>query len=304
MARKFILLSLFTLILGTHLFAQFEGKIEGIVTDESGSPLEKVQVTITSLKASSIQLTLTTNAEGKFVQVGLRPGYYQVNFKKEGFFTGSLEVRVRISETSNVEVRLKKTESSIDPIFAKADNLFHEGNKLYEKQAYEESIPKYREAIQIYDKQWAYFFNLGLAYKKLGRIEESSGAFANSVALNPESYSCNKEMAEALAKLEKYEEAKPFYQKALELNQDDANTYFNYGMVLIALGESGAALTSFLKTIELQEDYADAYYQLGTSYIGQNKTDEAVKNLERFLELAPEHEKAGIARQLLEYLKK
>jgi len=32
--------------------------------------------------------------------------------------------------------------------------------------------------------------------------------------------------------------------------------------------------------------------------------EEAVKNLEKFLELAPEHEKANVTKQLLDYLKK
>ncbi len=48
----------------------------------------------------------------------------------------------------------------------------------------------------------------------------------------------------------------------------------------------------------------DAYYHIGTIYIGQNNTEEALKNLEKFLELAPEHEKANIAQQLLDFLKK
>jgi len=43
---------------------------------------------------------------------------------------------------------------------------------------------------------------------------------------------------------------------------------------------------------------------MGTILIGQNKAPEAIASLERFLALAPEHEKAGIARQLLEFLKK
>ena len=70
------------------------------------------------------------------------------------------------------------------------------------------------------------------------------------------------------------------------------------------VGESEAALPRFQKAVELKSDYADAYYQMGTILIGQNKAPEAIASLERFLALAPEHEKAGIARQLLEFLKK
>jgi len=43
---------------------------------------------------------------------------------------------------------------------------------------------------------------------------------------------------------------------------------------------------------------------MGTILIGQNKAAEAISALEKFLAIAPEHEKAGIAKQLLEFLKK
>ena len=43
---------------------------------------------------------------------------------------------------------------------------------------------------------------------------------------------------------------------------------------------------------------------MGTILIGQNKVPEARASLEKFLALAPGHEKAAIAKQLLEYLKK
>jgi tetratricopeptide (TPR) repeat protein len=76
------------------------------------------------------------------------------------------------------------------------------------------------------------------------------------------------------------------------------------GLCQVSTGEGEAALDSFTRCIALKPDYADAYYQLGTLYIGQNKVKEAVENLEKFLELAPGHEKAGVARQLLDYLKK
>jgi GNAT superfamily N-acetyltransferase len=43
---------------------------------------------------------------------------------------------------------------------------------------------------------------------------------------------------------------------------------------------------------------------MGTILISQNKVAEAKASLEKFVALAPDHEKAGIAKQLLEYLKK
>ena len=133
---------------------------------------------------------------------------------------------------------------------------------------------------------------------------DHSGRFRKAVELNPESYSANKELGEALAKNSALDEARKYYQKAVDLSPDDSDAHFNLGACLTNTGEQDAALEQFRKTTELKADYADAYYQMGTIFIGQNMVPDAVKNLEKFLELAPDDEKAPLAKQLLQYLKK
>jgi tetratricopeptide (TPR) repeat protein len=285
------------------LFAQ-EGKIVGQVLDSSGNPLEKVKVTIISIKVSSRKFEVNTNKEGKFVQIGLWPDYYQVSFKISGFTPLAREVRVRIADETRLEITMEKAGEFMERNISKADKLFLKGYKLYEEQKYEDAAQAYEEALELSSVQWGYYFNLGLAYKKLEKKEKAITAFQKALELNAESYSSNKELGELLARDGSHEKAKTFYQKATELSPDDPDAFFNLGVCMTNLGESEGALESFLRTVELKDDYADAYYQIGTIYIGQNNVEEAKRNLERFLELAPEHEKANIAGQLLEYLKK
>jgi len=285
-------------------WSSVQGKIEGVVTDSSGNPLEKVKVTIISLKVATRKLELTTDKEGKFVQVGLWPAYYQVNFKKSGYAPISQEVRVRIAESTRLEIKLEKAEEIVARTLSKADKLFVKGNKLYGEQKFEEAVQAYEEAIKTSQSQWGYYFNLGLAYKKLDKKQEAMNSFQKALEFNPETFSSNKELGEILAKDGNYEEAKKYYMRATELSPDDPDAFYNLGVCLTNLRESEEALTSFLKAVELRDDYADAYYQIGTIYIGQNRAEDAVENLEKFLELAPEHEKANIAKQLLEYLNK
>jgi len=285
-------------------WSSIQGKIEGVVIDSSGNPLEKVKVTIISLKMAIQKFELTTDKEGKFIQIGLWPAYYQVNFKKSGYGPISQEVRVRIAEPTKLEITLEKAEEIVERTLSKADKLFVKGNKLYGEQKFEEAAQAYEEAIIISQSQWGYYFNLGLAYKKLDKKKEAINSFQKTLELNPETFSSNKELGEILAKDGNYKEAKKYYMRATELSPDDPDAFYNLGVCLTNLRESEEALTLFLKAVELRDDYADAYYQIGTIYIGQNRAEEAVENLEKFLELAPEHEKANIAQQLLEYLKK
>lgn len=304
MAKKIIfiiyMIGLFASICG----ASTAGKLVGTVTDNSGNPLEKVKISIISVKVTTRRFNILTKKDGKFVQIGIVPGYYQVNFSKSGFGPLSKEIRVRMADTTRLEVQMEKSTQIIERNLSGSDKLFLKGNKLYEENKLEEAISAYTEAIVLNGTQWGYHFNLGLVFKKMENREASIEAFQEALKLNPESYSCCRELGEAFAKSKEYEKAKTFYLKASELSPDDPNAFYNLGVVLTNLGNTEEAFNYFLRAVGIQDDYADAYYQIGTIYIGKGQTAEAIKNLEKFIELAPEHPKTEIAMQLLEYLKK
>jgi Flp pilus assembly protein TadD len=302
MKKIVILLFLICLCMGS-LWSQ-HGKITGIVTDKEGNPQEKVTITIISVKSAAKKIEVETNKDGKFSQVGLWPDYYHVTFKKSGFMPVSREIRVRIAAPTQMEVILEKSQEMMERNLSAADKLFLKGNNLYAEQKYEEAIQSYNEALELSQSQWGYYFNLGLAYKKSGKKEDAVTTFKKALEMNPESYSINKELGQLLALEKNYEEAKNYFAKASEISDDDPEAFYNLGVCLTNLGDQEGALTAFLKTTAFKEDYADAYYQIGTLYINQNNVEEAIKNLEKFLELAPEHEKAPVSKQLLDYLKK
>lgn len=304
MASKKLITLFILILLAVPGWAQYQGRIEGRVLDDAGNPLEKVEVSIVSSKMGSQKFDLRSDREGRFTQIGLRPGFYLVNFKKEGFAPRSTEVKVSIAEATKFEIKLEPAAAEAMRTMSESDRLFVQGTSLYAEGKFAEAAASYEEAITLNDTQWAYYFNLGLAYKKMEKGEEARAAFLRAQELNPGGYSACKELAESLAKAGKYEEAKALYQKALEISAEEPDVFYNLGLCQVSTGEPEAAIESFSKCIALKPDYADAYFQLGTVYVGQNRVKEAAESLEKFLELAPGHEKAGLAKQLLDYLKK
>jgi tetratricopeptide (TPR) repeat protein len=284
-------------------WAQVQGKLMGVVKDSQGNPVEKAVVTVVSTKTSA-SYELSTNKEGRFLQIGIQPGYFQVSVKKDGYLPKSMEVRVSLAGETDIEIRLDTADEIAQKTVSAADQVFLKGNRLYGEQKYAEAAAAFEEAVNMSQPNWGYFFNLGLAYKKMDKKDESIAAFRKAVELNSESYSSNKELAEALGMGGAFEEAKTYFQKAVELSPDDPDAHYNLGACLTNTGEADAAQAHFQKAVDLKPDYADAYYQLGTIFIGQNKVPDAVRSLEKFLELAPNHEKAPLAKQLLQYLKK
>jgi tetratricopeptide (TPR) repeat protein len=302
--RKAVFIALAVLLAAVPALAQYQGKIGGRVLDPEGRPIEKAEVSIISQKSANLRYDLKTDKDGHFMQVGITPGYYMLTVKKAGFIPGSKEIHVGVAAEESVEISLRSAAAEAEKSYSAADKAFLKGNKLYAEQKYAEAAAAYGEAIGLDPANWGYYLNLGLAQKKSAKPEEALAAFRKAVELNPESYSANKETGEVLAKAGDFAGARPFYEKAAGLSPDDPDGQFNLGVCLVNLGESEAALPSFQKAVELRPDYADAYYQMATILIGQNKVPEAKAALEKFLALAPEHEKAAIARQLLDFLKK
>jgi Flp pilus assembly protein TadD len=305
MSRKSpVLMAAMVLAVAVSAWPQFQGKLSGTVLDAAGNPVDKAEVSIVSQKSSSLRFEVKTDSQGHFVQIGLQPGYFILTVKKAGFVPASSEIHVGVAGDEAVKITLKSAEAEAAKSYSAADRDFFAGNKLYAEQKFAEAAASYTAAVGLDPTNWAYQFNLGLAQKKAGKPEEALAAFRKAVELNPESYGANKEAGEALAKAGLFAEAKTFYEKAAGLSPDDPDAQFNLGVCLVNVGESEAALPRFEKAIVLNPDFADAYYQMATILIGQNKVPEAKAALEKFLALAPSHEKAGIARQLLDYLKK
>jgi tetratricopeptide (TPR) repeat protein len=304
MFKKPLLAAVIVLAVSVAAWPQVQGKLMGVVKDGQGNPVEKASVHIVSTKTTSVNYELTTNKEGRFLQVGIQPGYFQVTVKKDGYMPKTTEARVSLAGETNLEFKLDTADEVALRSISAADKVFLKGNKLYGEQKYAEAAAAYEEAVGMSQTNWGYYLNLGLAYKKLDKKAESLAAFRKAVEISPESYSANKELGEALAKDSAFDEARKYYQKAVDLSPDDPDAHFNLGACLTNTGENDAALGHFRRATELRADFADAYYQMGTIYIGLNKVPEAVQSLEKFLELAPAHEKAPLAKQLLQYLKK
>lgn len=302
--KKAVVFVVSLLALAAIAGAQFQGRVEGEVIDLAGAPIAKAEVSIVSQRTASAHYSLSTGKDGKFMQIGLQPGYYLLTVKKEGYLTRSSEFHVGVADATKLEIKMETADQMTMKSVSEGDKLFLQGNKLFTDQKFDEAAVAYREAAALTPGNWGYHFNLGLALKKLDRPDEALAAFRKAVELNPESYGANKETGELLAKAGAAAEARAFYEKAAALGPDDPDAHYNLAVCLMNVGEPETAFAHFQKAVELKPDYAEAYYQLGTIHIGRNEIPEAVANLEKFLEVAPNHPQAPVAKQLLQAIKK
>ncbi len=303
--RRFAILTVLTLLFGSLAWAQGykgQGRVSGIVTDETGKPLEGVKVKLFSVKAQS-GFETKTNAKGEWKALYIRGGTWDIDFEKEVYLPKQISVELTESNRNDlIEIKLVKMEGFV--ISESLKERVNEGNRLFDEQ-------KYEEAAQVFER---------------------------IVAEDPNAVILNKNIGNCYFQLQKYDLAEQYYLKVLEKEPDNAevltligNTYSNrgdqakalewYGKIDIQKITDTTALfniaTSFFsqsnfaealkysrRAVEIKPDSTDALYLTGLICLNLGNKADAIDAFERYLKLDADSERAGQVRSFLEILKK
>ncbi len=120
------LLGLSLLLLCPPLPAQFSGRVIGTVLDTSGAPVPSAAVNLTLPGGKATVLATTTDKDGTYRLIGIRPASYDVSIAAQGFLTSTLrDVHVdgaRETDVQPVTLQLASVAQSVD-VTADADSV-------------------------------------------------------------------------------------------------------------------------------------------------------------------------------------
>lgn len=117
-SRKFFgwLLAAIVCVIALPAAARAQSAIGGTVKDTSGAVLPGVTVEVASDVLIEKTKTVSTDGEGKFQIVDLRPGVYVITFSLQGFNTfkrGGLELPSNFTATVNADLKVGALEESV-----------------------------------------------------------------------------------------------------------------------------------------------------------------------------------------------
>ena len=90
--------------------ASAQSTIQGVVKDSSGAVMPNVTVTATSPALIEGSRTATTNGEGRFDIIDVRPGVYSIKFTATGFQT---QQRDRVEVLSNTTATVNSDNNDL-----------------------------------------------------------------------------------------------------------------------------------------------------------------------------------------------
>jgi tetratricopeptide (TPR) repeat protein len=151
-----------------------------------------------------------------------------------------------------------------------------------------DSIALLSHAVAVEPDSYFAEANLAAVHMQLGQIEQAEAHYRAALAVVPT-------YATALTGLGSVRFAQGDFAAAADLQrralQDDPRSpaiYANLGGALIRLGDLPAAADALQHAVALDPSYAMAYANLGTLYLQQNRPTDAAAQLERAVALGPD----------------
>lgn len=279
-----------------------QGRVNGIVTDEAGQPLEGVKVKLFSLKAHASFETLT-NAKGEWKAVYIRGGAWNIDFEKEAYFPKKISVELmENARNGRVEIKLVKMEG-----FVISDSLkerVNVGNRLFDEGKYEEAVRIF-EDISVQDPN-AYILNknVGNCYFELQRYDAAEKAYLRVLEKEPENAEIIMLIGNTYSNRGDQAVALEWYGKIDIEKITDSTALFNIASSFFAKSNFTEALKYARRAVELQPGSTDALHLAGLINLNLGDKAAAIEAFERYLKLDPDSERAAQVRGFLEFLKK
>jgi len=324
--KKYIYFVAVLLLLGlaAPLWAQSEGTVRGVVTDQSGKPI--VGATILMYDATTgRKYEVKTNAKGEYFSI-VASGTYKMTLLQNGNpidehnnvpveTSGERVVPFDLAkdlgggggmteeQKQKIAQQQKQNEKikGLNTTLAQAKQLEGAGN-------YDQAITILQQATQVDPNQdliWAY---LGDAQRGAKKYTDAIDSYQKALALKPTSGPYMGQLADAYARSGQADKAIQQYAAAAQADpQNAAAYYYNEGAVLTNTGKIDDAITAFDKSIQLDPNRADSYYWKGVDLIGKATMKDnkmvappgTAEAFNKYLELQPTGKYADAAKQML-----
>lgn len=303
--KKIGLFLIFTLVVVTLAFSQSyrgQGRLTGIVTDESGKPIEGVRVKLFSIKAGQ-GFEVMSDAKGEWKAMYIRGGAWNIDFEKAGYMPKKISTNIQESpQNPPVKTTMQKIEGLIITEELKA--ALTEGNKLAAEKKYEEAIAVYEKLLSENPEAYIINKNIGNCYFELQQYDKAEEYYRKVLDKEPGNAEIMLLVGNCYANRGDKDKAMEWYSKIEFEKITDPTVLYNIGSGFYSQSKYDEAIKYYKRAIELQKDFLDAIYQLGLVYLATGNNAEAIATFESYLKYDADSARANQVKSFLDFLKK
>lgn len=204
-------------------------------------------------------------------------------------------------EINNNMIDLCSTSSSL---------YFNQGNICFKKGMLSEALSHYRKVLELNEqfieklqksanasnmvkdtvssikfKEYLVYYNIGVTYLNMGKVDFALENFEKSLAINPSFDNAKEGVGRVLVRNGRKIEAVKYYEEILE---KDCNNYIIgllLGKLFVELNDADKAQECFENCIKNESDMPDAYIELGKLLMSQKKYADAIKLYKKYISI-------------------
>ncbi len=286
-----------------------QARIQGVVKDGKGNPIEGVRITITTKATERFKLELKTDRNGKWGAIlGNAVPPYTYVFEKQGYLpwqetrkvgVGATEEFSTVLYTGEQAVASGKAEIKKDPYV----EAFNGAVGKFQARDIPGALAMAEEATKLGpDKagSWALATKLAHASKEWDKTIQYG---EKALALDAEQTDLYPFLVEAYrAKGDKAKVAE-YEKKFAAANPDNPDILYNQAVDLYNKSDFKGADPILRKVLELKPDHAKAHFLLGMACVNLNKIPDMKTHLMEYLKLDPKGPDAAVAKEMLDAFK-
>lgn len=267
--------------------------VTGTVNSKDGTPLAGAQV-ILIFSQDGTKFELVTDEKGRWKKVNLQPGAWTIGFLAEGFEPENITVELSAIKTNPpLDVRLTPIPQS--PLA--------QGDAFYAAAKYEEALQEYQRILEEHTDLPELYDKIGLCYYKLNDYDNAIIYFKKMLEKEPRQQDTLINLSAIYFERGELDEGMKYFRQLDEKTLTDSSLFYNIGVLFFKSGQIDMAIEYLSKSIELDPKKVDAHYQLGLANLNKGDMERARESFERVIAIAPDSEKATLARNLLEHIK-
>ena len=279
------------------------GRMQGKVTDPSGTPIVGVKVSAYNPEMTPSTLETTTSESGRWSLLGFNSSTWAFTFEMDGYTTQERGVSTRtLGRMPDMNVTLEPSTGDMGSIGGDSTTAaaFIEGNALFAADDYAGALAKWQEFAGENPSVYQIQISIGTAFRRMGQLDEAVRSYELVIAQDPAEPQALINLGETLIEKGEVALALPHFQKATESTPDDPAVFYNIGEIYFDTGRAAEAIDYYEQALTIDPEYLPAYQQKGYAYINTGNMAKAIESFEAYLTKAPEgSQEAAVVEQVL-----
>jgi len=239
---------------------------------------------------------------------------FELGLQKEDVFKGIKKKLVQAEAYYNQKNYDEAFEiyNNLIELFGTSSNLyFNYGNICFKKGLLSEALSHYRKVLELNEqliaklkkspsshnstsienistiecKEYLVYYNIGVAYLNMGKIDFALDNFEKSLKINPTFDNAKEGIGRILVHNGRNLEAVKYYEEILEKDYNNYVICLLLGKQFVELNSVDQAEECFGQCIKISSDNPDAYTELGKLLMSQKKYSEAIKVYRRYISI-------------------